>query len=268
MYIPPRGGDSDLRARGVRSHCARPAVTARCAHSLHIWFSQQDLTGFKLQNPKTTCVTHNTFPAKLDVHNRSHEFWIAAFYLANKGVQIRKSIPEQPEHTSPWRDHLAADLLVVQHRGSCSHFPAMLSPPPKINGGDRHPRENCWFRSPHTAPPATAATACATTKWPVLQQRSQDPAPLLRAAQKSPLKSRNLPPLTLPLLPAPHHNTCHASLHRPGQEGPMQPMTTTNGGHTAATGTARQARAGPHTPYTPQGKPAADTHALQITVDN
>lgn len=95
IYVPPQGSDSDLRAQRVRSHCSRPVHAARCACSLHIWFSEQDLTGFKLQNPETTYVSHNTFPTKLDIHNRRHEFWVTAFYLANRRVQIMKSIPEQ-----------------------------------------------------------------------------------------------------------------------------------------------------------------------------
>lgn len=95
IYVPPRGSDGNLRAQRVRSHCSQPVRAARCACSPHICFSEQDLTGFKLQNPETTYVSHNTFPAKLDIHNRSHEFWVAAFYLANGRVQIRKFIPEQ-----------------------------------------------------------------------------------------------------------------------------------------------------------------------------
>lgn len=86
LYVPPQGSDSDLRAQGVQSHCSQPVHVARCACSLHIWFSEQDLTGFKLQNPVTTYVSHNTFPAKLDIHNRSNEFGVAAFYLANRRV--------------------------------------------------------------------------------------------------------------------------------------------------------------------------------------
>lgn len=90
----------------------------------------------------------------------------------------------------------------------------MLSPPPKINGGHCQPRKNCWCRPP-PAPPAMVGMARTTTEQPVLQQRSQDPALLLRAAWKSPLKSRALPLLTLPLLPfhfpPPHHNACHTS---------------------------------------------------------
>lgn len=126
---------------------------------------------------------------------------------------------------------------------------------------------------PHAAPPEVVGTACTTTKLPVLQQRSQDPAILpLRTAWKSPLKSRTLPPLTLPLLPfhcpPPYHNTCHTSLHcsllSPGLAVQMQPTTTTRRRYATSAGMAHKARASAGTPYRPQGKPATDVHTLQV----
>lgn len=189
------------------------------------------------------------FPAKLDIHNRSNGFLVAAFYLDNRRIQIRKSIPKQTGRASP----LATDPLVVQHRGFCSQNPSMLSPLPKKTGDHCHSCGNCWIRTPAHSDDGDSVhhhwAAC-----PVAEVPRSSPPP--EGSLEEPPENRDAPIAhpAPPSIPLPSSSAQHMppSLS-PGQEALMEPTTTTKR-YTTADGIAHKARASLCMSYMPQGK--------------
>lgn len=125
--VPPRGSDSDLRAWSLQTRCSQYVLPGVPVLSTSGFQSKASLdSNYRRLTPH---VFHHPVPAKPDIHNRSHELQVAAFYLAIRRVQIRESAPE---HNVLHPGEITG-LLAVQHRGFCSPFPSVLCPLPKAN---------------------------------------------------------------------------------------------------------------------------------------